>query len=63
MQKFHGLTEAQKAAKVQKYRLRLTSHAGDDIIYSDEKLFLLQKTHSQQKDQIYSVLFRVIPRN
>jgi hypothetical protein len=41
-QKVHSLTEAQKAAKVQKCRQLFAWHAGDDIAFSDEKQFLLQ---------------------
>jgi hypothetical protein len=37
-QKVNGLTEAQKAARVQKYRQLLAWHASDDIIFSDKKL-------------------------
>jgi hypothetical protein len=40
--KVHGLTEAQKVARFQKCRQFLAWHAGDDIIFSSEKMFLLK---------------------
>jgi hypothetical protein len=56
------LTEAQKTARVQKFRNLLAWHAGDGIIFSDEKLFLLQETHNQQNDLVYSVFLRDVPQ-
>jgi hypothetical protein len=52
-QKIHGLTEAQKAAKnIDSFR-----QLGTLVMTSSfPKLFLLQKTHSQQADRVYSVL-------
>jgi hypothetical protein len=41
---FHGLTKAQKAARGKKWRQLLAWHAVDNIIISDEKLFVLQDT-------------------
>jgi hypothetical protein len=42
----HGLTAAQKAARVQKCPLILAWHAGDRIIFSDEKLFCCNRVYS-----------------
>jgi hypothetical protein len=42
--KVHGLNEAQKAARVQKYRQFFAWHAGEAFIFTDEKLFLVQPT-------------------
>jgi hypothetical protein len=42
-QKVSGLTEAQKAERVQKCRQFLVWH---DIIFSNEKFFLLQETQN-----------------
>jgi hypothetical protein len=42
----HGLTAAQKAARVQKCPLILAWHAGDRIIFSDEKLFCCKRVYS-----------------
>jgi hypothetical protein len=50
----HGWNKGQKAVRVQKCQQLLTCHAGDDIIFSEEKCFLLQETHNQQIDQCYS---------
>jgi hypothetical protein len=59
------LTEAHKAARVQKCRELFACHAGDGIISSHEKLFLLQKTQTkdfQQNDRVYNVLLGDILR-
>jgi hypothetical protein len=42
--------------RVKNCRLVLAWHAGDDIIFSDEELFLLQETHHQQNDQNYCII-------
>jgi hypothetical protein len=42
-QKAHVLTEVQKTARVQKCHQFLEWHAGDDIIFSDEKLFFYKR--------------------
>lgn len=52
-QRVHGLTEAQKKARVVKSRNLLAWHDGDEIIFSDEKMFLLQESHNQQNDRVY----------
>jgi hypothetical protein len=40
----HGLITAQKSARIQKCQLVLAWYDGDEIIFSDEKLYLLQET-------------------
>jgi hypothetical protein len=56
------LTEAQKAASVQKCRQLFAWHAGDVIIIFEEILFLLQEIHNQQNFQVYSVSLKNIPQ-
>jgi hypothetical protein len=46
----------------EKYKQVLAGYAGDDIIFSDEKLFLLQMTSKKQNDRVYSVLLQNIPQ-
>jgi hypothetical protein len=55
--KVHGfsLTEAQNVVGVQKCQQLLAWHVDDDIIFSNKKLILLQETHNQQNDRVYSV--------
>lgn len=60
-QKIHGLTVAQKKARVKKCRDMLAWHDGDDMIFSDEKMFVLQDSHNQQNDRVYGVSLRDIP--
>lgn len=60
-QKIQGLTEVQKKARVEKCKDLLAWHAGDDIIFSDEKMFQLQDSHNQQNDRVYGVSLKDIP--
>lgn len=62
-QKIHGLTVAQKKARVTKCKDLLAWHAGDEIIFSDEKMFQLQDTHNQQNDRVYGISLNSIPVN
>lgn len=41
----------------------LSWHGGDEIIFSDEKLFILQSPHNIQNDRAWSVSFSDIPNN
>jgi hypothetical protein len=54
---------AQKAARVQKCHQLLASHAGDDIIFSNEKLFLLQETHKQRTTGFILIHWRIFHEN
>lgn len=60
-QKVHGLTQKQKAARVVKSKELLRWHDGDEIIFSDEKMFLLQDSHNQQNDRVYGKSLKNIP--
>lgn len=51
--KIHALTIAQKKKRVQRSKIILDWHAGDEIIFSDEKLFVLEETYNAQNDRIY----------
>jgi transposase len=62
-QKVHGLTEIQKKARVVKCRNILNWHDGDEIIFSDEKMFLLQDSHNQQNDRVYAKRLTDVPSN
>jgi hypothetical protein len=37
-------------------------HAGDDIIFSDDKMFQLQESCNQQNNKMYAVSLADIPR-
>lgn len=62
-QRVHGLTGAQKTARVNKCRYLLQWHDGDEIIFSDEKLFLLQDSHNQQNDRVYASTLADAPKS
>src|SRR5690349_17342654 len=59
--KIHGLTTAQKVKRHQGSKFLLDWHAGDEIIFSDEKLFLLQDSHNAQNDRVYPKFSNDIP--
>lgn len=61
--KIHGLTDAQKVKRYERSKLLLDWHAGDEIIFSDEKLFLLQESHNAQNDRVYAATLDDIPSN
>lgn len=62
-QKVHVLTTAQKIARVQRSKHLLAWHADSEILFSDEKMFLLQDSHNQQNDRVYSVSLASAPRD
>ncbi|XP_055643520.1 uncharacterized protein LOC129779828 [Toxorhynchites rutilus septentrionalis] len=62
-QRVHGLTEKQKAGRVQRCRQLLKRHGGCEILFSDKKLFLLQDHHNQQNDRIYAAHLSDFPRD
>jgi inhibitor of nuclear factor kappa-B kinase subunit alpha len=62
-QRVHGLTNKQKVARVQRCRNLLKRHASCEILFSDEKMFLLQDQHNQQNDRVYAAQLSEIPRN
>lgn len=57
----HGLTEAQRVARVKKCKHLLEWHADSEIIFSDEKLFVLEEQYNAQNDRIYAVSMDSIP--
>lgn len=59
----HGLTEKHKVSRKQRYRQLLKRHAGCNIIFSDEKFFLLQQSHNPQNDRLYAVRTENIPKD
>lgn len=44
-------------------RLLLSWHGGDEIVFSDEKLFVLQAPHHVQNDRLWAVSYKDIPNN
>lgn len=62
-QRVHGLTEKQKKARVIRSKELLQRHADCDIVFSDEKMFLLQDTHNQQNDRVYAAQLADVPKD
>lgn len=60
-QKIHGLTSKNIADRVARSRLLLKTHAGHNIIFSDEKLFTLEAPLNKQNDRVYGASLRDIP--
>lgn len=62
--KIHGLTNAQKLKRLDRSKKLLKRHAGrnlDKIIFSDEKLFVMQQAHNSKNDVVYSLSIEAIP--
>lgn len=53
----HGLTVAQKQARLARCKKLLRRHAKSNIVFSDEKLFLLQPSLISQNDRMYAVWY------
>lgn len=53
--KIHGLTTAQKIKRYKRSGELLAWRDGDDIVFSDEKLFVLEQPFNHQNDRVYSV--------
>ena len=62
-QKVHGLTSVQKQARIQKCKHLIRWHGDREILFSDEKLFLLQNSHNQQNDRVWSVKLADAPKD
>ena len=55
-------TLAQKKARVLKAKHLLAWHADSEIIFSDEKMFLLQDFDNQQNDRVWAISLHDIPK-
>lgn len=59
----HGLTIAQKQSRLARCKELLRRHAKSNIVFSDEKLFLLQPSLNAQNDRMYAVSIVDIPED
>jgi hypothetical protein len=48
--------------RVKRAKIRLSWHASDEIIFSDEKMFVLEQQLDVQNDRVWSVSLSDIPR-
>lgn len=60
-QRIHGLTRKNIEDRVARSRALLKTHAGHNIIFSDEKLFTLEMSLNKQNDRVYGTSLREIP--
>ena len=59
--KVHGISEASEKKRLERSSALLAWHGGDEIIFSDEKLFVLEQTFNVQNDRLWSVDIQSIP--
>jgi len=58
-----GLTDKNKTERVKRCKMLLSRHGGPDIIFSDEKMFTLERTLNRQNDRVYGASLSEIPRS
>ena len=58
-----GLTNRNKLERVKRCKIIKKRHGCPPIIFSDKKLFLLQRPLNKQNDRVYGVSLQEIPRN
>lgn len=64
--KIHGLKNVQKDTRLKRSKLLAKRHAGgklEKIIFSDEKLFVMEQSHNSKNDVVYSTSIEAIPEN
>jgi inhibitor of nuclear factor kappa-B kinase subunit alpha len=61
--KVHGVSEATKKKRIERSKHILAWHAGDEMIFSDEKMFVLEQSHNSQNDRAWSVSIQDIPED
>jgi inhibitor of nuclear factor kappa-B kinase subunit alpha len=62
--KVHGLSTQQRQARFKRSKALLQRYADEDverIVFSDEKLFVMEESLNAQNDRIYAVAFEDIP--
>lgn len=59
--KIHGLTNKNKDERVKRCKRLLRRHANSDILFSDEKMFVLQEVFNPQNDRFYATSFHETP--
>lgn len=52
--KVHGVSAASKQKRFERAALMLSRHAGEEFVFSDEKLFVLQQSHNPQNDRLWA---------
>ena len=58
----HGVTEVITKKRLDRVKLILSRHAGQEFVFSDEKLFVLQQPYNVQNDQLWApMLASILP--
>jgi hypothetical protein len=60
--KIHGLTSATVENRFKRAKILLSWHAGDEIFFSDEKMFVLEQQLNVKNDRVWSTSMSDIPR-
>jgi hypothetical protein len=55
-------TTATVEKRFKRAKILLSWHAGDELIFSDEKMFFLKQQLNVQNDRVWSVSLSAIPR-
>lgn len=61
--KVHGVSAASKKKRLERASLLLSRHGGEEFIFSDEKLFVLQQSHNVQNDRLWAISSRTVPES
>ncbi|CAF4604159.1 unnamed protein product [Rotaria socialis] len=62
----HGLSAKQTVARLKRCKALLVRHGSDDIrkiVFSDEKLFVVEQKYNRQNNRIYALSIEDIPEN
>lgn len=62
-QKVHGVSGLSKQKRLERCKNILAGHAGDEMIFSDEKIFVLEQFHNSQNDRVWSANIENIPEH
>lgn len=62
-QKVHGVSVLSKQKRFERCKNILAWHADHEIIFSDEKLFVLEQSHNSQNDRVWSTNIENIPEH
>lgn len=61
--KVHSISKAIKKKRLDRSNTILSWHAGDEFVFSDEKLFVLEQSHNAQNDRLWAENIQDIPYN
>ena len=62
-QKIHGVSISSKDKRAERVSSIQAWHGGDEFVFSDEKLFVLQQSHNAQNDRVWAVSLEDVPES